>query len=349
MPSTGSQTGQPRPGDTLSIDLALLDDNPFQPRKEMDAAKLDELAASIAQSGLLQPIAVRPAGAGKYQVVAGHRRTAAFRNLHAAATTDAERRKYELIRAHVVAAVTDAQMAVAAYVENTARADLSPLEEAAALAHIRELGGHATATQVAEATAQPERRVRRLLALFVAPQVVKDCVSAGLLVEVSDRGEPPKRERRKLDLMAALEFARLHEFHAQKKPATADERTTTAMARALRDNWGKRRIESYVDSVLNNTPPADPITDTRPAAPARSVPPKDQGTDERGVHEPSTVSGPSTSSPVDVCSSTSERFTLYLHRLKAASRDQLEAARVTIDDVRQLIEAQLQLKGPGKA
>ncbi len=330
MTSTKSNTDGLRPGDALSIDLALLDANPFQPRSEMDPAKLDELGSSIARTGLIQPIAVRPKGPGRYEIVAGHRRVAAFRKLLAAAKSDSERRTYELIRAHVVAAVSDSQMAVGAYVENAQRDNLNPLDEAAALANIRMLGGHATSAQVAEATGQPERRVRRLLRLFAAPAVVKECVSLGLLVETSESDAAPKRERRKLDLLAALEFSRLHEHHARKKPTTADERTITAMARALTHNWGLRRIQTWVDGVLSGIEPKEVITDTHLADAARSVPPKDKGTDERSAHESE-----------DICSSSSERFTLYLSRLKAASTQQLEAARVTIEDIRQLVEAQL--------
>ena len=250
MPTPKSQSEQPRAGDVLSIDLDLLDVNPFQPRTEMDPAKLEELASSIKQSGLLQPIAVRPNGPGRYHIVAGHRRVAAFKKLLAQATTEASKRDYELIRAHVVAATTDSEMAISAYVENAARDNLNPLDEAAALARIRQLGPNLSATEVASVTGQPERRVRRLLKLSDAPLVVKHCITAGLMVEVSETGGPPRREKRKLELFAALEFIRLHEHHFKKKPAAADERTAAAMRRALADGWAVRRIQTYVDGIL---------------------------------------------------------------------------------------------------
>lgn len=326
--------GELRPGDVLSLDIALLDDNPFQMRTAMDAAKLTELAASIQQSGLLQPIAVRPNGPGRYTVVAGHRRVAAFKQLLAAATTDADRRTYSLIKAQVIAAVSDTQLAIACYAENAARDGLTPFEEAASLAKIRELGSFSTAAQVAAATGQPERRVRRLLKLFAAPTVVREAVDAGLMVDVAALGEPPCRERRRLELIAALEFARLHEHFTEKKPATADERTLNAMTRALSYNWGLRRIQSWVEAVLNNTArPTPPMPGAAGADPARSVPPKDKGTDEPAPAR-------------DVCSSTADHVTLYFARLKVASLQQLEAARQALDDARQLVEAQLQARAP---
>ena len=74
-------TSPPRAGDVLSIDLDLLDENPFQPRTEIDPTKLDELITSLKQTGLIQPIAVVPNGPGRYHIVAGHRRAAAFKSI----------------------------------------------------------------------------------------------------------------------------------------------------------------------------------------------------------------------------------------------------------------------------
>src|SRR6267143_1705187 len=66
------------PPPTWRIALNLLDQNPHQPRSQMDEGALVELTASIRDHGLLQPITVRKVGT-RYQVIAGHRRLAAFR------------------------------------------------------------------------------------------------------------------------------------------------------------------------------------------------------------------------------------------------------------------------------
>jgi hypothetical protein len=191
--------------------------------------------------------------------------------------------------------------------------------------------------------------------------VVTNAVSAGLLVDVADEGLAPRRERRRLELMAGLEFARLHDFYFQSKPTTADERTTSAITRALSGNWGFRRIQTYVDSILKATTSrevepsggvrsaqegaidSETITAPHPAAAEEALP--YTSADEAG--KGSCPQSAAEENPRDnVVSSTSERFTLYLHRLKAASRAQLEAARTTIDDARHLIDAQLELKDP---
>jgi hypothetical protein len=253
----------------------------------------------------------------------------------------------------VVRAVTDTELAIACYSENVARDGLTPFDEAASLARIRELGHFATAAQVANATGQPERRVRRLLKLFAAPQVVKDAVDGGLMVDVAALGEPRRRERRRLELLAALEFARLHEHFVTRKADTADDRTTQAMTRALTYNWGLRRIQGWVESVLNNTArPTPPMPGSAAADPARSVPPKDQGTDEPAPvtclpGSPAVqMRDRSSASPGDVCSSTADHVTFYFARLKAASLEQLQAARQALEDARQLVEAQLQARAP---
>ena len=252
----GSQNAQ---GTFVHVDLELLDGNPFQPRATIDEAKLSELAASIAKSGLLQPIVIRPAGGGRYHVVAGHRRVAAYHRLRDSAVSDDERRAYRLIPAQVRPNIDDAQMAVGAYVENAQREALSPVEEAAALARIKDLVGAATAKEVAQSVGQPERRVRRLLRLNDAPAIIKESITQGVLVEGdrtaetkdTESGNKPRREHRKLDFIGALEFLRLHEHWFNEKPKIADERIGHAVRRALTEGWGVRRIQDFVEGVIS--------------------------------------------------------------------------------------------------
>ena len=240
------------------LDLDLLDDNPFQPRGAMDEVKLAELASSIAQSGLLQPIAVRPSASGRFHIVAGHRRVAALKRLRDAAANETERAKYSTIRAQALLALDDAQMAVGAYVENVQRADLNAVEEAAALARIRDLTGLNSPKEVAARTGQNDQRVRRLFRLHASPAVVKTACTTGLLVAVGTddaAGALPdskgRKETRRLDLLAALEFLRLYEHIFRTKPRQAEERTGAAIRHALTDGWGLRRIHDYVEGVIS--------------------------------------------------------------------------------------------------
>jgi ParB/RepB/Spo0J family partition protein len=296
----------PPDGALVHVDLDLLDDNPFQPRTTIDEAPLAELAASISQSGLLHSIAVRPAGGGRYQIVAGHRRVAAFKKLKQGATTDEDRRRYRLIPAQVKRGLDDSQMAVGAYVENASRADLTPLEEAIALLKIKDLTGAANAKELASAVGQNEQRVRRLLRLADAPKVVKDAVTTGILVEV-ERGEPDgspgRRERRRLDLLAAIEFIRLHEHILDRKPATAEERVGAAIRRALGDAWGLRRIQEHVERAISG-----------------------RDADERAVQAEPTA-------PPPIIERSRDRVVVYPARATSASADQLLQAAKVLNDL----------------
>ena len=92
----------------------------FQPRQHFDEEALEELAASIRSQGLMQPLVVRPLGAG-FEIIAGERRWRAAQ-------------RAGLDRVPVLVRTLDDQSALAlALIENVQREDLSPLEEAAAL------------------------------------------------------------------------------------------------------------------------------------------------------------------------------------------------------------------------
>ncbi|HTK56179.1 MAG TPA: ParB/RepB/Spo0J family partition protein [Gemmatimonadales bacterium] len=93
--------------------------NPFQPRRAIDPAQLQELADSIAAAGLLQPVVVREAANGQYELIAGERRWRAVQKLGWAKVPV------------VVKEADDRTLLTLAIIENIQRAELSPLEEAA--------------------------------------------------------------------------------------------------------------------------------------------------------------------------------------------------------------------------
>jgi hypothetical protein len=96
-------------------------------------------------------------------------------------------------------------------------------------------------------------RVKRLLRLARAPKVIQDACHQGVLVdEMDERGAVrllpsgnPKHQRSRLDLMAALEFAKLHAHAMKSSPKKADERTARAIQRALSERWSFRRVQSF--------------------------------------------------------------------------------------------------------
>jgi ParB family chromosome partitioning protein len=103
----------------LDVPIEQIEANPHQPRKDFDFKSLDELAASIKASGVIQPVIVRRNGAG-YQLIAGERRWRAARQAG-----------LDRIPA-IVRDATDAQSLELAVVENLLREDLNPIEEAEA-------------------------------------------------------------------------------------------------------------------------------------------------------------------------------------------------------------------------
>ena len=115
-----------------TLPLREIEPDPAQPRKTFDEETLAELAASISEHGLLQPIAVRPHGVDRYLIVAGERR---WRACRMAGLTEAP---------VVVKDVTDEQAMELALVENLQREDLDPVEEALG---IRELMTRCDLTQ----------------------------------------------------------------------------------------------------------------------------------------------------------------------------------------------------------
>src|SRR5512136_631397 len=121
------------PGNEIDIDRIAT--NPSQPRLRMDEARLEELAASIRENGILQPILIRPFKDG-YQLVAGERRLAA-----------AQRVGMLRIPA-VVRDVPDDRLLEQALVENLQREPLNPMEEANAYQHLMDATGR-TQEQVA--------------------------------------------------------------------------------------------------------------------------------------------------------------------------------------------------------
>ncbi len=135
------------------LPLESLTPGPHQPRQYFDEEALDALAASIRTQGVVQPIVVRPTGAGRYQIVAGERRWRAAKLAG-------------LKRIPAVVRSIDANTAMAvALVENIQRADLNPLEEAEALQRLIDDCG-LTHEQTAQAVGRSRAAVSNLLRLM---------------------------------------------------------------------------------------------------------------------------------------------------------------------------------------
>ena len=151
-----------------TLPLREIEPDPGQPRKTFDDETLAELSASIAEHGLLQPIAVRPKPSGGYLIVAGERRWRASRM---AGLTEVP---------VIVKAVADEQAMELALVENLQREDLDPVEEAAG---IRELMTRCDLTQeqAARKLGKSRSALANSLRLLSLPETVLELLKSGFI------------------------------------------------------------------------------------------------------------------------------------------------------------------------
>ena len=150
------------------IATAEIEPHPAQPRRHFDEAALDELAASIAQRGMIQPVIVRPLGAGRFQLVAGERRWRA-----------AQRARLHEIPA-LVRQLDDAEVGALALIENLQREDLNPIEEASAYQRLSESEGLSQA-DIARMVDKSRSHVANLMRLLVLPGEVQAMLQDGRL------------------------------------------------------------------------------------------------------------------------------------------------------------------------
>jgi ParB family chromosome partitioning protein len=152
---------------TLHVSPERLEPNPFQPRTVMEPARLEELASSIRESGMIQPLLVRRAG-GRYQIIAGERRWRAAQQLGLATVPV------------VVRDVPDDRLLELALVENIQREELSALEEAQAFQRLHD-EFRLTQEEVARKVGRDRSTVANTLRLLRLPPEVKELIAAGRL------------------------------------------------------------------------------------------------------------------------------------------------------------------------
>ncbi len=157
---------QPEPAPS-EIDIDRIKTNPVQPRLKLDESRLEELAASIRENGILQPVLVRPTRDG-YQLVAGERRLAA-----------AQRAGLLRIPA-VVREVPDDRLLELALVENIQREQLNPIEEAQACHNLMDTL-RMTQEELAARLGKERSTVANALRLLKLPAAVKALVADGKL------------------------------------------------------------------------------------------------------------------------------------------------------------------------
>ena len=153
---------------TVTLKISEIEPNRSQPRKEFDEKALTELAESIKEHGLIQPILVRPLIGGGYQIVAGERR---YRACRMAGLTQVPVTIREL---------TDEETMELALIENLQRENLNPLEEALGYKSLMEEYSFSQ-EQVAKAVGKSRSAVANTLRLLNLPEDVTELVKEGKL------------------------------------------------------------------------------------------------------------------------------------------------------------------------
>lgn len=163
-----SQTGGVQRSE-LFVPVEDIAPNPDQPRRNFDSVALRELADSIQQKGIIQPLILREiSGPTKYEIVAGERRW----------------RAAQIAQVHSVPAIirdfSDSEVLEIAIIENIQRAELNSIEEALAYRQLMDRFGH-TQEKLAEALSRSRSHIANLLRLLSLPDEVQSMVSNGKL------------------------------------------------------------------------------------------------------------------------------------------------------------------------
>ena len=175
------------PAPITSVDVAAIEPNPEQPRQFLDPKSLEELAASIRQNGVLQPILVRDAGHGRFTLIAGERRWRA-----------AQIAGLDSVPVHISETEDDKNL-ILALVENIQRQDLSPLEESHAYKQLVDSG--LTQERVAKEVGKSRTAVANSLRLLQLPTPVRMSLAAAEISEGHARailGAPSEEQQIRL-------------------------------------------------------------------------------------------------------------------------------------------------------
>jgi ParB family chromosome partitioning protein len=220
-----------RPQRTLPV--GWLHPNPFQPRKSFGAEELEDLAKSIREKGVLQPILVRPTarGAEVFEIVAGERRW----------------RAAQLAKLHdvpvVVRELSDAESLELAIIENVQRADLNAMEEAAAYQQLMEMFKY-TQEQLAEELGKSRSHITNTVRLLKLPDPVQVFIREGKLSAGHARtlvGDPNAEWRAREIIDQSLSVRQ-----AERRSAKKQKRKSTPAA----SNADIRALESSLSEVL---------------------------------------------------------------------------------------------------
>jgi ParB family chromosome partitioning protein len=221
--------GSSSSGGVATLKLNQLQAGKYQPRKNMVDASLQELASSIKEQGIMQPLLVRPVAGGKFEIIAGERR-------YRAATIAGLQEVPVLIKQ-----ADDQATAAMALIENMQREDLNALEEANGLSRLIEEFGY-THDKAAQAVGKSRSAVSNLLRLI---QLAKP-VQAMLIKGDIDMGHA----RALLPLDSALQVSLAQKIAIQRLSVREAEKMATKLVLSKKPLTDKQKSEAKVDPDL---------------------------------------------------------------------------------------------------
>ena len=240
--STHNGGNQSRDGDSRLISIPVSSISPLkgQPRTNFDDAALDELAASIAARGVIQPIIVTPKGNNRYELVAGERRWRA-----------AQRARLHAIPA-IVRELDESEVMALALVENLQREDLNPIEEARAYQRLTEEEGM-TQADVARLVDKSRSHVANLQRLLGLPDAVLDLVAANRLSMGHARALIGHDEARRLASEAVekgLSVREIEKLAKRPKPNKNPEKTNGYREETMGDSADIAAVQGHLQEFL---------------------------------------------------------------------------------------------------
>jgi ParB family chromosome partitioning protein len=237
-------TGDRETGTTVLLEVPIgnIVPNPHQPRTNFDEESLTALTASIRELGVLQPVLVRPLGDDRYELIAGERRWRAAR-----------RASLQTIPV-LVRTVNEVTSLAQALVENLHRADLNPLEQAAAYQQLIE-DFHLTHDELSQRIGKSRAAITNTLRLFQLPPAVQRLVADGQLSEGHARallGTPDRAFQEALARRAVAEGLSVRAVESSVKARNeGEERATRARVASHLRPPGLLELEELLSGYLD--------------------------------------------------------------------------------------------------
>jgi ParB family transcriptional regulator, chromosome partitioning protein len=232
-PSAGANTGD------LLIPIEKILPNPDQPRRSFEPQALQDLAASIKQKGVIQPLIVRRIpGKDSYEIVAGERRW----------------RAAQIAQLHEVPALirelSDSEVLEIAIIENIQREELNAIEEALAYRQLMQRFGH-TQEKIAEALSRSRSHIANLLRLLALPEDVQQMLRAGTLSAGHARALITSGNATELALQVVGRGLSVRETEELVRKSAVSPKARQAASRRSEKDADTRALEADISANLN--------------------------------------------------------------------------------------------------